>query len=164
MPPAFDRLKKSFLDLARGAVNAYAGVFRAEILAQKSGERVDLKPADDSLPVMAGVPFHQALGVKVQMKLRDAAGRKIGDGIRAILGFEDGRPDHPFVLGVARRVLREQIAQIAIEGMRVHLGRENLDVVRDGILTGRSKDPYTGLEHWMLGNASTVVAAQKDES
>jgi hypothetical protein len=48
-----------------------------------------------------------------------------------------------------------------MEGVAVELGAADLDPVRDGVVTGQAVDPFTGMPHWMLGNASTVVRAKK---
>jgi hypothetical protein len=44
---------------------------------------------------------------------------------------------------------------------QVMLGASGLNIVQQGALNGEATDPYTGLQHWQLGNASATVFVKK---
>lgn len=46
-------------------------------------------------------------------------------------------------------------------GDKVMLGAANLNEIQDGVVTGQSRDPYTGLSHYQLGNGSASIFAKK---
>jgi hypothetical protein len=91
---------------------------------------------------------------------KDAGG---ADAVNKIKCFESDR--HLVVLdGVNNRVLIKDKSTgnlINVTGDKIELGGENLTPLQTGVLTGMSKDPFTGMDHWMLGNASNVVGAKK---
>jgi hypothetical protein len=52
-------------------------------------------------------------------------------------------------------------AENVVIGAKVMLGNSTLDVAQTGALNGESIDPYTGMAHWQLGNASQSVFVKK---
>jgi hypothetical protein len=165
---ALDRVKASFVALARGAHPTidYLTLYRGRVLKQHDNlARVDVQPEDRRLPPMANIPLRTGVpGVDVRLRLQDEAGQSNGAAPLVLVGWENGRPDRPYaalwaagVPGVAR----SQIAALIIRGVKVELGDADLAPIQDGVVTGQGKDPYTGLPYWMLGNSSAVVGAKK---
>ena len=84
-----DRLKDAFRALqALDPMHPYQRIYRAKVIAQSSDmQRVDVRPFDPSLPDMAGIELRHGLpGLKVQVAF----------GCSIQIGWDDGRPDHPF--------------------------------------------------------------------
>lgn len=150
--PAFDRLKKVILDLARGATNTYVGSFRGKLLKQHSNlRRVDVRPDSPDLPPLTNIPLKVGVpGVEVTLP----------GGHTVQVSWEDGRPDRPIATLWDPGTGGAVPLKVVWHGKRIELGGP-CDPIRAGVLTGESRDPYTGMEHWMLGNASTAVAAKK---
>jgi hypothetical protein len=76
--------------IARGAVPEfrYSRVYRAKLKRWKSALRVDVEPYDTTLPPMADVPLKVGIpGAEV----------KLAPGHDVAVGWEDARPDRPYV-------------------------------------------------------------------
>lgn len=141
----------------------YRAMYGASVKAQSVDLRlVDVEPDDPLLPMMSNIPLYLPIaGVSVALNLPVEA-----PWVRCLVGWENGKPDRPFCLLCS--VPPEQVKWISL-GVRPAVGRINLGSaqpgdllpVLDGVLTGRSIDPFTGLTHAMLGNASAFVMAKK---
>ncbi len=52
-------------------------------------------------------------------------------------------------------------SEAVVIGEKVMLGASGLDPAQTGALNGEAIDPYTGLSHWQLGNASQSIFVKK---
>jgi hypothetical protein len=149
---ALDRLKRFFLGVARGALPAadYLRAGRAKFLQQRSSRRVDVRPDDQDLPPMASI------AVKYGVPGLTITG--IPPGHNVLVGFEDGRPDRPYVClwnpGEAEPLKITWAAQL------IEFGGPCVPI-KDGVLNGETVEPITGLPFWMLGGSSARVLAKK---
>lgn len=85
-----DRLKAALVGMVRGAYAEfpYAGMHRARLVKQRGPTRVDVKPVDQRIPVMANVPLKVgAPGIEVMIPI----------GHDVMVGWEDAQPDCPYV-------------------------------------------------------------------
>jgi hypothetical protein len=167
-----DRLTGPLRNIARHAdpLAPYRCLYRAKVLAQSAdGLRVDVQPEDsgDLLPLMSNIPLRHGLpGVTVT----------IVPGAYLLIGWENGRPNRPFAAlwanpssagaGDARGDSGTGgglVLDMVINPLFLRLCGGTLDLLPgvQGVLTGESVDPFTGLPHWMLGNASLRVLAKK---
>jgi hypothetical protein len=150
---ALDRLKQYILGVARAANPAsdYQRLARAKFLKQQSARRVEVQPADKDLPPMASVP------VKYGVPGLEVTG--LPPGAQVMAGFEDGRPDRPFVCfwnpGTEGRPVK-----ITWHAQFIELGGPCVPI-KDGVLNGETVEPITGLPFWMLGGSSLRVMAKK---
>lgn len=164
--PERDRVMGSFAVLAGlDPAAPYHRLYAGRILEQRPypNLKVTVQPDDRDLPPMTDIPFRTGVaGIAVVLKLR-TAGKSTGPAPTCLIGWEDGRPDKPYAALWAagqRGASRDQIARLIIEGTALELGAEGLSPL-DGVLTGRSIDPFTGQTHAALQNSSTVVLAKK---
>jgi hypothetical protein len=162
-----DRLKGSFAALAGADPRAfYRGVFAATLEAQAPfpSLRVDIVPDDPRWPPLSNIPLKTGVpGVSVVLKLRDAAGQRIGGKIKVLVGWEDADPSKPFahLWDVLPENVIDRLIVDVRGGGRIELGAPGLIPVQDGVVTGQGKDVYSGLPFWMLGSSSAVVGAKK---
>ena len=166
-----DRLKGPIQALARRSdpLALYARLYRARVLAQ-SGDllRVDVSPEDPLLPPMSNIPLRHGIpGLTVSM----------APGAILMVGWENSRPDLPFAAlwanpttskaanakGTSGSAGSGAVLSVSIGALIVELGTDGATPLLplDGVLTGRAIDPFTGLPHFALGNASTHVMAKK---
>jgi hypothetical protein len=165
---ASDRLTGPLRAIARRADPRapYLALYRAKLVAQSADlGRVDVVPEDDDglLPPMSNIPLRHGLpGASVQLT----------PGASLLVGWENGKPNRPFAaLWAGPRIKGErdgnigegggQVQSIILNALLIAFGGANLVPVVNGVLTGESIDPYTGMQHWMLGNGSQTVLAVK---
>lgn len=87
----------------------YRCLYRCKVVGQ-SGDTVDVRPYDASLPDMARIPLrHGVPGLKVQ----------VTPGCSVQVGFDDGRPDRPFA---ALWSTDAAAVRVVLEGTSVELG------------------------------------------
>lgn len=152
-PMFLDRPKGSFAALAAVRPTAdFERLFRAKVLKQHTNlKRVDVQPDDPKLPPMSNIPLRIGVpGLDVT----------VAPGHRLAVGWEDGQPDRPMAAlwepgTQGTKPLKETFHAEVIE-----LGGP-VTPIKDGVVTGMGKDPYTGLPYWMLGNSSAIVGAKK---
>jgi hypothetical protein len=149
-----DRMKSAWVALARGAHHAidYQTFYRAQVLRQHgNGNRLDLKPTDPRLPQMSNIPLKVGVpGLEVT----------ITPGHFVLVAWENGRPDQPYATLWDPGELGTTPIKLTLNAATVELGGAVALPVQ-GVLTGEATDPFTGLPHWMLGNASLRVGAKK---
>jgi len=76
-----------------------------------------------------------------------------------VVGWENGWPDQPFAGLHNAAPDGKTPVRTTFHAGKVELGdRTN---TTEGVLNGQAVDPFTGLQHWQLGNASTRVGAKK---
>jgi hypothetical protein len=147
-----DRILARFRSVARGAVPDidYKTTYRAKVLRQHSNKtRLDLAPTDPRLPQMSNVPLKVGVpGLQVT----------ITGGHFVLLGWENGRPDRPYASLWDPGTQGTTPINLTLHASKVELG--GVTGPFDGVLTGQSLDGGTGLQHWMLGNGSSVVKAK----
>ena len=128
----------------------YSALYRCEVVAQSADRAtVDLRPMDPRIPLLSHVPLR--LGIP-------GATTKIAPGAQVVVGWDNANPQLPHACLFGKGA---DTIVISITADRIELGGEGLNAVKAGVLTGEALDPFTGMEHWMLGNASTVVGARK---
>jgi len=85
-----DRAAGAWVDLQQlqDPMGLYARMYRAKVVAQSDdADTVDVRPDDQSLPDMANIPLrHGVPGLRVSVAM----------GSYVLVGWDDGRPDHPF--------------------------------------------------------------------
>jgi hypothetical protein len=85
-----DRAAGAWIDLQnlQDPMGLYARMYRAKVVAQSDdAETVDVRPDDPTLPDMANIPLrHGVPGARVSVAM----------GSYVLVGWDDGRPDHPF--------------------------------------------------------------------
>lgn len=147
-----DRLKRSFFALFKAAVPRldYLALYTAKVIQQKTGTNLfDLAPDDSRLPPMGSVPMR--LGIP-------GATISVRDGETVLVGFENGDPSRPYC---ALFDGTEHVFRLTLIADTVEIGASNLDPIRTGVLNGEAIDPFTGAQHFALGNASQHVRAKK---
>jgi hypothetical protein len=89
----------------------YARMYRAKVVAQSDdADTVDVRPDDPSLPDMANIPLrHGVPGLRVSVAM----------GSYVLVGWDDGRPDHPFA---ALWTAGVEALKISIPAARLNLG------------------------------------------
>jgi hypothetical protein len=149
-----DRVKAGFERLARGAHATidYQAQYRAKVLKQNAtGNRVDIQPTDSRLPAMSSIPLRVGTpGQEVH----------ILPGHYVLLGWENGRPDRPYVSLWDAGTTGTTPTKVTQHAQVMELGGP-VTPVKDGVVTGQGTDPYTGLPYWMLGNSSTTIGAKR---
>lgn len=162
-----DRLKKAIFALFRASAPRldYFTTYRAKVCAQSSsdqkdpgkGDLLDVIPDDPRVPPMGGVPFRPGVG---GMRITFDVSRSP----HVLVGWSAGDPSQPFC---CMPDVDDGAVQITIVAGSIYLGDKStsdggsLDPVRTGVLTGESLDPFTGAQHFALGNASQHVRAKK---
>jgi hypothetical protein len=170
--PASDRLTGPLRAIARRAdpLAPYRAMYRAKVVAQSGDHlRVDVIPEDTGglLPPMSQIPLRHGIpGITVQ----------VGGGAYVLVGWENGRPNRPFAglwanpSGTGESDARGDsgagggaVVGVVLNGLFIRLGGKELELLPavHGVLTGQDVDPFTGMQHWMLGNGSTKVMAKK---
>ena len=85
-----DRAIGAWVDLQnlQDPMGLYARMYRAKVVAQDDDtDEVDVRPDDPALPDMAKIPLRHGIpGLRVSVEL----------GSYVLVGWDDGRPDHPF--------------------------------------------------------------------
>jgi hypothetical protein len=137
-----DRLKEALTSAVRGAAPPaeYAAAFWATIVSQ-AGDRIDVRPVDQRLPPMAGIPL---LAGVAQWKLTLAPGGHV------LVGWGGADPSQPYVIGFAADVLA---AALGIECPKVTIGTAAAAV--PALLT----TPYRTAEASLHGSLQTFLAA-----
>jgi hypothetical protein len=148
-----DRFKAAWNALARGAVPNidYLNLYDGKLVKQHANlRRVDVIPTDPRLPPMSNIPLLVGLpGAEVVLTP--------GHDVR--IGWSNGWPDRPYACLWDAAPGGNTPLRVALHAGKVELADNT--TANEGVLTGMSKDPFTGLPHWMLGNASTKVGAKK---
>jgi hypothetical protein len=150
----FDRVKGGLQALARGAHATidYQTCYRAKVLKQSTGgNRVDLEPEDPRLPLMTSVPLLVGTpGLEVHLL----------PGHYVELRFLNGWPDRPRVCNWEPGTAGTTPTKVTHHAQVMELGGP-VTPIKDGVVTGVARDPYTSLPMWMLGNSSATVGAKK---
>jgi hypothetical protein len=85
-----DRAAGAWIDLQnlQDPMGLYARMYRAKVVAQDDDtDEVDVRPDDPLLPDMAKIPLRHGIpGARVSVEM----------GSYILVGWDDGRPDHPF--------------------------------------------------------------------
>ena len=148
-----DRLKRAFYALFKASVPRldYFALYSAKVVTQGSAPNaLDLQPDDSRIPPMGGVPIRHGLpGVSIH----------VTTGSTVLVGWENGDPSRPFC--ALWQGAEDTAARITVVAQTVELGGSSLDPIQMGALNGQAVDPYTGLQHWQLGNASQTVMVKK---
>jgi hypothetical protein len=148
------------LDRPKGSLAALSGVcptidyqrlFRGKVLKQHPNlRRVDVQPDDPRLPPMSNIPLRVGVpGLDVTLT----------PGHRLAIGWEDGQPDRPMTALWEPGTQGTTPVKETFHADVIELGGP-VTPIKDGVVTGQGKDPYTGLPYWMLGNSSTTIGAK----
>jgi hypothetical protein len=146
-----DRLKRAFYAMFKASVPRldYYALYSAKVISQ-AGDLFDLQPDDPRIPSMGGVPIRHGLpGVTIRIP-RDST---------LLVGWENGDPSRPFC--ALWQGGETNATRITIIAQTIELGGSGLDPIRTGVLNGEAIDPFTGAQHFALGNASQHVRAKK---
>jgi hypothetical protein len=148
-----DRLKRSFFGAVKAAAPRldYYTSYRARVIHHdpKSPDVVDVAPDDPRLPSMGGIPLRLGLpGARVLLN----------PGTHVYIAWSGGDPAEPYAF---LSDTDDQAISITIVADTIELGGKGLDPIQTGALNGQAVDPYTGLQHWQLGNTSSVVRVKK---
>lgn len=151
----FDRVKASFVALARGAHPTidYLAHYRARVLKQHANlRRIDIQPDDRRLPVMANIPLRIGVpGVDVTL----APGHLI------LVGWENGRPDHPYASLWEPGEQGTKPLKVTLHASIIELGGKNLNPVIDGLVRASTPCQFSGLPHFAAGKTSQAVMAKE---
>ena len=111
----------------------YARMYRAKVVAQSDdNDTVDVRPDDPLLPDMAKIPLrHGVPGLRVSVAM----------GSYVLVGWDDGRPDHPFA---ALWTAGVQALKVSIVADRLNLGGRDAS---EALVLGTS---YRAAEDTML--------------
>lgn len=149
---AATRLMDAFLAVTRASDprREYRAWYRGTVKFQAAdAETVDVVPDDLRMPAMGGIPLRSGIaGGKVRIAM----------GSHLMLGFESGDPSRPFAALWDGGTTTLQVTLVA---NKIELGGEGLLPLIDGAINGSAVDPFTGLQQWQLGNASTVVGVKR---
>lgn len=126
----------------------YRCLYRCKVVGQ-SGDVVDVRPYDASLPDMAKIPLrHGVPGLRVQ----------VVPGSYLLVGWENGRPDKPFAALWNPDVHAIKVSVVADQ---VELGSRLLLPPVSGVCLASAVEPVTGLTAFMLGWSSLTILANR---
>lgn len=148
-----DRLKAAMTSVARGAQPTidYLPFYRGKLVKQHANlRRVDVVPTDPRLPAMSNIPLRTGVAGAEQI---------LTPGDDVLVGWENGWPDQPFAESAPAAPGGKVPVRTTLHATKIELGENTL--ATEGVLNGLAVDPFTGLQHWQLGNASTRVGAKK---
>jgi hypothetical protein len=162
----WDRIKAAFFG-AVGAADprvAYRAAYAGTVVSQAADGSVDVKMDDPRLPGMSALPLVLPIaGTRIRLRCAaDATPSPTPASVaRCLVIFLDGDPARPACMLMDAPKDAVDLVTFAVT-TTLELGGQGLDPLMDGVLTGRAIDPFTGLQHWQLGNASKVVLAKKE--
>ena len=141
-----DRAAGAWIDLQnlQDPMGPYARMYRAKVVAQSDdAETVDVRPDDPTLPDMANIPLrHGVPGARVSVAM----------GSYVLVGWDDGRPDHPFA-GLWTR--DSHVLKISFLADRLNLGDRT---ATEAYVQGTS---YRGAEDTMLQGLQQGLTAMQ---
>jgi hypothetical protein len=119
------------------------------VVVSQAGMTVDVKMDDPRMPGMSALPIQVGI---------PGATVSLAPGARMLVAFENGDPAKPIALSwdAGAHALR-----LSLPADLVELGGQGLNPATTGVVNGEAIDSFSGLQMWMLGNASHVVMAKK---
>lgn len=147
-----DRAAGAWIDLQnlQDPMGLYARMYRAKVVAQDDDtDEVDVRPDDPSLPDMAKIPLRHGIpGARVSVEM----------GSYVLVGWDDGRPDHPFAALWTQGTVVKKISLVSPD-LRLG-GRDAIEAVLLGTSYREAED--TMLADLQAGIATLVAAASSD--
>lgn len=83
-----DRFRSAFEHAVRAALSRvdYLAMYPAKVVVQDAGGLLEVMPDDQRIPPLTGVPLRLSVPGSV----------RVSAGARVLVGFDSGRPDHPY--------------------------------------------------------------------